>query len=130
MVLAIVVMISYLTTNYIGKGGNKTAVESHANCGTYIFDSSVWTKRSSIEAKDSAVSIRRKLAADIVKCRLLAGKTRSQVTQILGRPDPDSSTKTDWGYPTGDSPEGIGPSETTFLEVKFSSVGRVRHVYQ
>lgn len=72
------------------------------------------------------------LAEDYVRCRVLLGRTKAQVHQLLGRPDLTSSDTDfstngyDWEYTLGEDKTVANQAEHLLLD--FNRAGRVRRV--
>lgn len=74
------------------------------DCATYKFPTREWLSAGKqIERRDDedAVKVRRQAADNLVRCRLLQGKTKRQVRAILGGPSITSREEHSWSYLVG-----------------------------
>ena len=89
--------------------------------GTMPFDSRAWKARPYVEA-DGGDGTRYRMVRDLKDRVGLKGRTRQEVVDLLGPPDPGSNS---WKLgPSGKALE----SHSTFLTVEFGTDGRVNRV--
>lgn len=84
----------------VGAGGCANEID----CTSYKFSPLEWrTAEKRLERRDdaSALAARRRAADALVKCRLLARKTKRQVRRLLGGPDMRLREENAWAYAIG-----------------------------
>ncbi len=91
-----------------------------ANCSQFHFDREAWVEAG----QGSDRSARDELADNLVACRVLIGRTASQVRSLLGSPDETSAAEIEeWSYALGPERRLI-PMNPGYLSVRYAD-GRV-----
>lgn len=108
--------------------------EPSVNCETFRLDSARWTRERKLVVLDSetdAEHFTRQSARNLVRCRLLTGRTRRQIRDLLGKPDYRARdlqprAHTEYSYLVGYTPSR-GSEEEDELFMEFDR-GRVAYV--
>ena len=102
------------------------------DCRTFSFDEAAW-RRARRSLEDEAPTDDQRLADALIKCRTLIGKTRSEVTSLLGEPDDGGSlseeeTRRELVYSTGPQRDSAFAIDSEWLTILLDRGGRVRSV--
>lgn len=102
--------------------------EEHASCENQAFDRAGWRSAGG-EGRSGLLggaSQRQRLADRMIACQTLAGRRRSDVRHLLGRPDYPSRASR-YYYELGGG-RSAGPLDNEFLSVRFDRRARVETV--
>ena len=110
-----------------GAVGGAVAAASRDPCEAFEFDRSRW--RAALGGPDSVgrMSDAERIARAIDRCRTVDGATRAMVRWLLG--GSQSSKRTTWRWPLGNTHDLLGPGDGQDLFVEFGRTGRARSVH-
>lgn len=100
------------------------------DCRTFRFDPAAW-RRAQRSLEDEAPTASQRLADALIKCRSLLGRTREEVTEMLGAPDPTEGILTkrearrELSYTTGPERSFIS-IDSEVMTILLDREGRVR----
>jgi hypothetical protein len=75
--------------------------ERGVDCDGYRFDAAAWKRAHALGVGRTDAEPAHRLAEELVKCRVLVDRDKTQVERLLGRPVRSDSTRMRWHYDLG-----------------------------
>lgn len=124
-VVAAAIVASVIAASVAGCGDEPDGqASSRASCADYRFDRTAW--RAGTNENEEGITGRQRISDDLIRCRVLIGRTKGQVREMLGLPPDDEETNARlWTYTTGIE-RGPIKAEPERFQIRFDSKGRVR----